>query len=356
MTAKGFALLTCCLLAAAPVYAAPAKPTAKIAANPASKPKAPVKKAASASAPKEAPRESSGFTGDSGNFAGGVSAKGGLVYMTVPDLPPLTLDIYQPKAAKARPAIVFVHGGGWASGDARHSRSFSDLPDALAALAAKGFVVASVNYRLSGQAKFPAPLQDVKSALRWLRSHADDYGIDATRIMVWGEDAGGHLAALAATSCGVTAFEPAAASTNSATRLPSDCADGAIIWSGFADLAAISDAPTQAALAFLMGCTSTDCAPGVMTAASPVSYINNMTPPFLIQHGETDGIAPTSQARDLADRLKAAGVPVELAIYPGGHELNGAAAMGKLVDFVSRIFPENSKADKKAAAKPKKKS
>ena len=358
MTAKGFALLTCCLLAVAPVHAAPAKAPAKIAPKAApqpAKPKAPVKQTASASkaASKEAPKESSGFTGDSGSFANGVSAKGGIVYMTVPDMPPLTLDIYQPNAAKARPAIVFLHGGGWSAGDARHSHSFSDLPAALAALAAKGFVVASVNYRLSGQAHFPAPLQDVKSALRWLRGHADDYGLDATRIMVWGEDAGGHLAALAATSCGVNAFEPAAASTNSATRLPSDCADGAIIWSGFADLAAITDAPTQAALAAMLGCAGTDCAPGVMTAASPISHINNMTPPFLIQHGETDGIAPTSQARDLADRLKAAGVPVELALYPNGHEMNGAAAMGKLADFVSRTFPENKKAARPA---PKKKS
>ena len=341
MTEKGFALLTCLLLAATPVAAAPAKAPAKIATK-----AAPVK--AAAPTPKTAP----GFTGDSGSFAGGVSAKGGLVYLALPDLPPLTLDLYQPKAAAPRPAIVFIHGGGWSAGDARHSRSFSDLPTALAGLAAKGFVVVSVNYRLSGAAKFPAPLQDVKSALRWLRGHAGDYGIDTTRIMVWGEDAGGHLAALAATSCGVSAFEPTAASTNSATRLPSDCADGAIIWSGFADLAAISDAPTQAALAFLIGCAGADCAPGVMTAASPISYINNMTPPFLIQHGETDAIAPTAQARDLADRLKAASVPVELAIYPGGHELNGEAAMGRLADFVSRTFPETSKADKKTDKKP----
>jgi len=339
------------LLAAATVHAAPATVPAKI-----------VPKAATTAVPKAAPAKatapSSGFTGESGSFAGGITARGGVVYGASQGFRPLTMDLYLPKNSKPRtspfPGIVFLHGGGWASGGARHSRSLFDLPAALASLAAKGFVVASVNYRLSGEAKFPASLQDAKSALRWLRGHADDYGLDATRVIVWGEDAGGHLAALTATSCGVTAFEPAGAgNANSAARLPSDCAEGAVIWSGFADLSALTDAPTQAALAAMLGCVASECAPGLAVAASPVSHVGNMTPPFMIQHGETDAIAPTATARDLADKLKSAGVPVELALYPGGHELNGEAALTKLAEFAAHLFPDKPM-DVKAPVRPQK--
>ena len=134
-----------------------------------------------------------------------------LAYATVPGFRTMTLDLYQPKRAPKdypKPLLIFVHGGGWNSGDARQGGGFSDFPGVLAALAAKGYVVASVNYRLSGEAHFPAALQDVKAAIRWLRAHADEYGIDTSRVAVWGEEAGGQLAALAGTSCGVAALEP----------------------------------------------------------------------------------------------------------------------------------------------------
>ncbi|MEO8896144.1 MAG: alpha/beta hydrolase, partial [Rhizomicrobium sp.] len=111
-------------------------------------------------------------------FPGGVAAHRDIVYAAVGGFRPLTLDLYQtpskPKEAP-RPAILFVHGGDWVTGDARHLAGFADFPATLAALAAKGYVVASVNYRLSGEAHFPAAIQDVKSAVRWLRGHAGDY-------------------------------------------------------------------------------------------------------------------------------------------------------------------------------------
>src|SRR5437868_2873965 len=126
-------------------------------------------------------------------FPGGIVMHRDLVYAAMDGFRPLTLDLYQapskPKAPPPRPLILFVHGGNWAAGDARHLAGFPDFPSTLAALAAKGYVVGSVNYRLSGEAHFPAPIQDVKSALRWLRGHAADYNIDVTRMMVWGAEA-----------------------------------------------------------------------------------------------------------------------------------------------------------------------
>ena len=165
-------------------------------------------------------------------FPGGVAMHRDLVYDAMDGFRPLTLDLYEtPSKAKAapRPLIVFVHGGGWATGDARHLAGFADFPSTLAALAAKGYVVASVNYRLSGEAHFPAAVQDVKSAIRWLRGRATDYNIDASRVMGCVAEAGGQLAAMVGTSCGVNALEPAA-DARSKTTLASDCVQGVVDW------------------------------------------------------------------------------------------------------------------------------
>ena len=103
------------------------------------------------------------------SFPGGVAAAFDVPYQTWKGFRPLTLDIYQPAPKPwPMPLIVFVHGGGWNGGDTRPAAGFGDFPAALAVLAAQGYVVASVNYRLSGEARFPAALMDVKAASRWL--------------------------------------------------------------------------------------------------------------------------------------------------------------------------------------------
>ena len=105
-------------------------------------------------------------------YSNGVTGVFDLTYATLPGYRPLTLDLYSPAARGPLPLLVFVHGGGWNGGDARHTGTFEDFPATLAALAAEGYVVASVNYRLSEEARFPAALEDVKAAIRWLRSEA----------------------------------------------------------------------------------------------------------------------------------------------------------------------------------------
>jgi acetyl esterase/lipase len=309
-------------------------------------------------------------------FPGSVMMYRDLVYAAIDGFRPLTLDLYQtPPKAKAppRPLIVFVHAGGWATGDARHLPGFADFPSTLAALAAKGYVVATVNYRLSGEAHFPAPVQDVKSAIRWLRGHAADYNIDATRVMAWGAEAGGQVAAMVGTSCGVNALEPAA-DAKSKTTLASDCVQGVVDWYGPADLASWDTggahpsepgAPTR--LGAYLGCEAADCAPGLVRAASPHSYISSLTPPFLIQHGSADTNVPPDQSQKLNDALRDQHVPADILIYPGvGQDFstNGvpdpaanAKALADMEDFIAKIFPPPPKISAKSnparTAKPK---
>lgn len=291
-------------------------------------------------------------------FPGGVRADPALIYEKIAGFRPLTLDLYQiPAKANSplRPAIVFVHGGLWKTGDARHLAGFANFPATLAGLAAKGYVVASVNYRLSAEAHFPAAVQDVKSAIRWLRNHAGEYAIDTTRVMVWGAQAGGQIAALVGTGCGVSALEPVA-DANSKKPLASDCVQGVIDWYGPSDFASWdADAgrtpepgkPTD--LGAYLGCEPADCAPGVVRAASPITYVESMSPPFLIQQGSADTLVAPAQSQKLYDALKARQLQADLILYPGvdeGFIRNGkpdaaiqAQAIADMENFIAKTFP-----------------
>jgi acetyl esterase/lipase len=306
------------------------------------------------------------------SFPGGVAVHRDLVYAQIEGFRPLTLDLYQPPIKPKqtpRPAIVFVHGGGWVSGDARHLDGFDDLPGLLAGLAAKNYVVASVNYRLASEAHFPGPVQDVKAAIRWLRSHAADYNIDTTRVMIWGAEAGGQIAALVGTSCGVAPLEPAADAQSKVT-LVSDCVQGVIDWYGPMDLA--SWTPENAAsgttrLGAHLGCEAADCAPGIVRAASPISYISALTPPFLIQHGSADTRVPPDQSQTLNTALQSQHVPSEILVYPGlGADFTRdgnpdadarTKALSDVEAFITRTFPvaevQAAKPKSKPAAKAK---
>jgi acetyl esterase/lipase len=266
------------------------------------------------------------------NFPGGVTGLPDQIYANVPSSRPLTLDLYLPPAGvggDARPFIVYVHGGGWSGGSQRNTAAFENWPEVLASIAAKGYVVASISYRLTGEAKMPAQIQDVKSAIRWMRSKASRYGIDKTRGLVWGPSAGGHLAGLAATSCGVAALEPAAPGGPGSGAMPampvvggsaqeSDCVQAAVLWYGLFDFEKAS--PPAA----LFGCDPGSCSPDVLRAASPVTYIAANDPPMLIIAGDKDATIPPDQSRQFDAALKAKGVKSELMIIPGvGHSFIG---------------------------------
>jgi acetyl esterase/lipase len=250
-------------------------------------------------------------------FPGGVTGLADVVYSTLPGFRPLVVDLYLPSGpVRARPLILYIHGGAWVGGHTRHSGALADFPTVLSSLAAEGFVVASLEYRLSGEAPFPAALQDARAAIRFLKVNATKYGIDPSRVGVWGGSAGGHLSSLVATSCGVTSLDPAPQPAGS------ECVQAAAIWYGVFDVAPMMGAADGAPKRFL-GCEA--CAPFQMAAASPATYIDASDPPFLLIHGVEDKTVPVTQSRDAERRMRAAGVPVE-SIYIEGvdHSFVGA--------------------------------
>ena len=297
-------------------------------------------------------------------FADGVSATFDIAYASLPGFRPLTLDLHTPRAQAVPapmplPMVLFVHGGSWNDGDSRTARAFADFPRALAGLAAQGYVVASVNYRLSQEARYPAALQDVKSAIRWMRGHAAGFHGDPTRLAVWGASAGAQLAAMAGVTCGVPRFEPEGEVSRD---VPSDCAEAVIAWYGPSDLAAMAadsgkptaqgftDASaTPSAEGRYLGCEPAACPPGVTRLASPLAFVSENAPPFLIQHGAADTEVSPKQAQKLYDALKQKGVPAELVIYPDvGHQFWGKSApdtatvnkaMTQVTQFLARTFP-----------------
>jgi acetyl esterase/lipase len=309
-------------------------------------------------------------------FANGVRGVPAVVYRTQPGYRPLTLDLYLPPATARKPAhgfplVVYIHGGAlggdWMGGDSRRSGVFVDFPAVLAALAARGYVVAAVDYRLSSVAIFPAQIQDVKAAIKFLRLHAAGYAIDPARAIAWGASAGAHLAALAAVSCGAQPLEPrqttppATPENPAGTAAPSDvavdvsdCVQASVAWFGVFDMATIQvqarqdgatsrdqpDAPEWRLLGCFAGQCSEgqlaaaspvayvnaqcQCSEGQLAAASPVAYVNAQTPPMLLIVGDQDKTVPQQQTLEMAETLKQAGVEHELMVIPGvGHAFIG---------------------------------
>lgn len=231
-----------------------------------------------------------------------------LVFSEPPGFRPLTLDLHLPEGEHP-PVIVFVHGGGWFRGSRRMFCPGRTEAETFGRLTREGWAVASIDYRLSGEATFPAPLADVEAAIGWVAGEGSEaFGLDASRIALWGESAGGHLAALAATA----ADTPVRA---------------VVDWYGPSDLAAIPKPPAQPGqLAapsreeMLIGGLLAEH-PELTRAASPVHAANAAVPPFLLVHGTADSMVPTEQSLLLRDALEAVGAHVELQLVPGAEHM-----------------------------------
>ncbi|MBA4353834.1 MAG: alpha/beta hydrolase, partial [Novosphingobium sp.] len=161
-------------------------------------------------------------------FPNGVKAWRDVTYQVQPGFRPQIVDIYVPKGKGPHPLVLYIHGGGWMGGHTRQSGAFENFPRMLAAFAAEGFTVASVEYRLSGEAAFPAQSRDVNAALRFLRENARQYSIDPARVGVFGGSAGGHLAAMAGLGCRDTVLDPASAQDH--------CVQAVASWYGIFDM------------------------------------------------------------------------------------------------------------------------
>ncbi|GGV52352.1 hypothetical protein GCM10010277_48800 [Streptomyces longisporoflavus] len=228
----------------------------------------------------------------------------GVPYGEVEGSRPLELDLWLPAAGnEPAPLVLFVHGGAWRRGrrDDMGLRTRHWSPGPLQRIAAAGFAVACADYRLSGEARFPAPLDDLRAALRWLSLRAAELGVDTSRTVLWGESAGGHLASL-------LALDPA---------VP---AAGAVIWYAPSDLTVPRGPfdPHSAATpeALLLGAAPASV-PERARAASPVAQAHRDAPPFLLVHGEQDTMVPATHSEALAARLREVGTRVELRMVPG---------------------------------------
>src|SRR5204863_8661059 len=220
----------------------------------------------------------------------------------------LTLDLYCPeKVSGPLPVIVWIHSGGWSRGRKERCPAVTLVQD--------GYGVASIDYRLTTTAPFPAQIEDCKAAVRWLRANASTYHLDPDHIGVWGYSAGGHLAALLGTSGGVPELEGSGDNMQYSSRVQAVC-DVA----GPADLLAMTNLGPRRISAIeglLGGPLEKDQAKAI--AASPIHYVSKDDPPFLIVHGEADRVVPVEESQRLDEELRKAGVNARLKILPVGH-------------------------------------
>jgi acetyl esterase/lipase len=220
------------------------------------------------------------------------------------------LDLYLPEKADGRlPLIVWIHGGAWMAG------SKTD-PSPAFMMVRKGYAVASINYRLSQHAVFPAQIEDCKAAIRWLRANADKYHLDPDHIGVWGASAGGHLVALLGTTANVKQWDGHGGNLDQSSRV--QCV---VDWFGPTELASMGAEgdPPGSPVALLVGGPAQENKDKVRKA-SPLTYVDKNSAPFLILHGDKDDIVPPKQSELLADALKKAGVEVTLQVVEGnGH-------------------------------------
>ena len=233
----------------------------------------------------------------------------------------LRADLYLPKKSTGKtPLIVCIHGGGWSRGNKKQCPAVPMVKE--------GYAVASIQYRLTTEAAFPAQIEDCKAAVRWLRAIAPKYNIDPERIGVWGHSSGAHLAALLGTSGDVAALEGKGENAEFSSRVQAVCeiSGPADLVQMFKDVSASSAemaAEAKEAIEALIG-GPMDSKKEVAIAASPITYITKDDPPFLIIHGDEDQTVPVSQSRRFAAALKNAGVPVTLDIAQGrGHGTGG---------------------------------
>ena len=268
--------------------------------------------------------------------AAGVRVLSGVPYAAVPGARPLELDLYLPASPAPAPVVVFLHGGGWRLGS-RHSAGPAYRgadPTPFEQLAQAGIAVAGVDYRLSGEAVWPAQLHDAKAAVRLLRSRAAELGIDPDRIASWGESAGGHLAELLglvtdpALEGGVGVTGPSSGvSAVAAWYAPSDVAAVAADNGGDPDAADSREAQ-------LLGAPAPSV-PEVAAQASPITHVSPAAPPFLLLHGRADRFVSCRQSERLHGALTAAGAAADLHTYDGADHM-WLGAPDAAVDAVER--------------------
>jgi acetyl esterase/lipase len=244
----------------------------------------------------------------------------------------LHLDVYEPAetSAKPRPAVILIHGGGWSAFDKSTMRGMGGF------LSRFGFVAFSVDYRLfrAGENRWPAQLDDVQRAVRWVRANASKYGVDPDHVGAFGHSAGAQLATLLGMEDTRDNSDPALAKYSSRVEAVVDV-------SGPTDFTRDHDPDGDQFLTNFLGASFAQN-PQAWRDASPVFHVSKKDAPFLIFHGTKDDNVPIAQAQELYDKLKSAGVPVELVKVDDVHTFRTSEARMQLAiqtrEFFSRYL------------------
>jgi acetyl esterase/lipase len=245
------------------------------------------------------------------------------------------LDLYLPeKADGPLPIIVWIHGGAWRAGSKERT------PALL--FTTRGYAVASINYRLSQHAVFPAQIEDCKTAIRWLRAHAKQYNLDPEHVGVWGGSAGGHLVALLGTTNHIKDLD-GKGNLDQSSRV-----QAVVDWYGPSDFLHFRGAGSdpKGPVSQLLGGTLQDNKEKAVLA-SPVTHVTKEAAPFLIMHGDKDEAVPFSQSEILTEALKKAGVEVTLKKLEGAGHGGPAFTNEESRKLIADFFDKHLEAKKK---------
>ncbi len=237
----------------------------------------------------------------------------------------LLADVYHPPQQEpGKPGVLLIHGGGWAQGDRNQLRGYGIL------LGRRGYVCVACEYRLSGEAKWPAQIHDVKTALRWMRAHAGELGMDPDKIAVSGNSAGGHLSLMVGATPNVPEFEGDGGNAGVDTGVAAVMAIYAPALLG-APGVALSDV-----VAALLGRDASD---DVVRAASPLTYARRDFPPTLLIHGGKDELVPDDASLQMYTALRNAGAMAELHVYAGApHAFDAIPEFGRQCAEIMMLF------------------
>lgn len=263
-------------------------------------------------------------------LSGLLSPQVDLTYAKVGDTE-LKLDFYPGSGQKAAPLIVWIHGGGWSGGSRKQAvpaRRFQSLyPE---------YAVASIGYRLTREAIFPAQIEDCRKAVAWLRQNSEKLAVDPKRFAVWGSSAGGHLASMVGT---INDWPSDQASIKGQCRV-----QAVVDYYGPTDLTALAKekgferhAQAGSAESRLLGGPVLEL-PAEAGRANPITYISPDDPPFFIVHGASDPVVAPSQSQLLHNALKAKGVQSELTLIPGAGHGGPQFIESRLMDQVHQFL------------------
>jgi alpha-L-fucosidase 2 len=222
----------------------------------------------------------------------------------------LKLDASVPEGKGPFPAVILIHGGGWSAGDKSGGKNRALIAPMEDPLSQAGFAWFSINYRLAPTNRYPACIEDVETAIRWVKAHAGEFQIDINRLALAGESAGAHLAALAAVRATPATRVQAVVAFYGPFDLSKDLSPNAPLAQSLATLTGYSNYTSEAAT--------------LIHAASPITYVKPGLPPFLLVHGTADQRVAYSQSLNFQSRLKAVAVPCDLiTIEKGAHGMGG---------------------------------